>query len=108
MTDALHQRQRVLGAGQRDTGVIDDRVEVFHAERDARRATDLADALERAQRGSPHFAIGPVARPGGLAVDQLRCVQVQPRNTKCLSGFDGELCGSHDFVGGGRVDEVAV
>ena len=108
MADAFHQGQRVLGASQRDAGVVDDRVEVLHAECHACRGAELADALQRAQRGGPHLAASPVPRAGGLAVDQLCGVQVQPWNTKRLSGFDGQLRGPHDFVGGGRVDQVAV
>ncbi len=56
----------------------------------------------------PHLAGGAVARPCRLAVDQLGGVQVESRNTKCLSGFDGQLGRPHHLVGGGGVDQVAV
>ena len=108
MADGFHQSQRVLGAGQRDAGVVDDRVQVLDAKRHARRRAEFADALQRAQRGRPHLAGGPVAGPGRLAVHQLGGVQVEPRNTKGLSGFDRQLGGPHHFVGAVRVDQVAV
>ena len=108
MADGFHQGERVLGAGQRDSGVVDDGVEVLHAKGHACRRAQLADALESTQRRRPHLAGGPVAGPRRFAVHQLGVVQIQPRNTKCLSGFDGQLGRPHDFVGGLRVDQIAV
>ncbi len=35
-------------------------------------------------------------------------MQVKPRDTKCLSGFDGQLRRPHHFVGGVTVNQVAV
>ena len=59
MADGFHQGERVLGAGQRDAGVVDDGVEVLHAECHAGRRAQLADALQCAQRV---VHISPVAR----------------------------------------------
>ena len=64
--------------------------------------------LERSLRGQPHLAGGAVAGPGRLAVDEFGGVQVQARNTKCLSGFDAQLGGADDLVGARRVDQIAV
>ena len=101
MADAFDERQRVLRAGERHAGMVDDGVEVLDAERDARRRAELADPLERALRGQPHLAGGAVARPRRLAVDELGGVQVEPRNTKRLSGFDAQLGRPHHLVGAG-------
>ena len=35
-------------------------------------------------------------------------MQIETRNTKCFSGFDGQLRGADHLVGGGRIDQVAV
>ena len=71
VADVLDERQRVLRPGQGDARMVDDGVEVLHAEGDACRLPEFADPLERALRGQPHFAGGPMTRPGGLAVDEF-------------------------------------
>ena len=68
----------------------------------------FSDPLERALGGQPHLARGAVTGTGGLAVDELGGVQVEPRNSQRLSGFDAQLGRPHHFVGTGRVDQVAV
>ena len=88
--------------------MVDDGIQILDAERDACRLAELADPLERALRGQPHLTGGAVARPGRLAVDEFRGVQVEPRNTKHLSGFDAELGRPNNLVGAGGIDQVAL
>ena len=88
--------------------MVDDGVQVLDAEGDARRLAEFADPLERALRGQPHLTGGAVAGPGRLAVDEFGGVQVEPRNTKRLSGFDAQLGRPHDLVGAGGIDQVAL
>ena len=72
MGDALDERQRVLRAGQRHAGMVDDGVEVLHAERDARRRAQFAEPLQ-VRCAVTH--ISPVARyagAGGLCRRRVR------------------------------------
>src|SRR4029079_14548727 len=72
------------------------------------RLTQLAEPRESSLRGQPHLAGGAVAGARRLAVDEFGGVQVQARNTKCLSGFDTQLSGAVDLVGTRAVDQITV
>ena len=66
MSDGFDQCQRVLGAGQRNARMVDDGVEVFHAEGHACACTEFAECLQPAQRRDhiPRWRGTAAALPG--------------------------------------------
>ncbi len=108
MVDRLDQRQGVLGARQRDPGMVDDGVEVFQTERDAGLGAQFTELFQPAQRREPHVAGDAVAGACGLTIDQLARMNDESRNPEYLSGFDGLLRGTHHLAGARRVVEISV